>query len=172
VNRLFKALGFRDRVYRGSDFSVRVKPVFREVVSVIHTRQGTTLTLNGEMIGKKWEGIALLVPEEIDPGAVSSIVSDLELAFVAMGYGYVISRKAGTDIVPKNERQAAMAELNEMGYEIEVLPNGQIRQSWRSGAPRRDIETLRKQTPRMMVLLQNLHGTRQRLQVLAKSKEF
>ena len=172
MNRLFKALGFHDREYQATDFSVRVEPILREVVTVIRKRNGTAVNLSGERIGRKWDGIDVLIPQEIDAAEVPSIVSDLEMPFAAMGYRYVISRKAETDVVPENERQAAMAELNQMGYEINFLPDGKIRQSWREGAPRHDIETLRKQTPRMMMLLQSLHGTRQRLEVLAKSKDF
>ena len=100
------------------------------------------------------------------------LVRHLETAFEAMGYGYVIARKGGTDIVTETERKAAIAELNEMGYEIEILPNRQIRQRWRAGASCPDLATLRKQTPQMMALIQSLHGTRQRFEILAKSKEF
>jgi len=62
--------------------------------------------------------------------------------------------------------------LNEMGHEIEVLPDGKIRLTHRAGAPRRDIETIRKETPRMMALMQSVQGRRQRFEILAKSKEF
>lgn len=89
-----------------------------------------------------------------------------------MRYGYVIARKVGIDVVPKNEQREALAELREMGYEIEILPDNKIRQTPRAGAPRRDLETLRNQTPRMMSLIQSLHGTRQRFEILAKSKEY
>ena len=89
-----------------------------------------------------------------------------------MRYGYVIVRKAGIEVVPKTEQQEALAELREMGYEIEILPDNKIRQTRRAGAPRRDLETLRNQTPRMMSLIQSLHGTRQRFEILAKSKEY
>jgi len=89
-----------------------------------------------------------------------------------MGYGYVIARKAGIDIVLESEQKAAIAELREMGYEIERLPDGRIRQTWRAGAPRPDIETSRKTTPRVMSLIQSVHGTRQRFEILAKSKEY
>ena len=76
------------------------------------------------------------------------------------------------DIVPETERQSALAELREMGYEIEILPDGKIRHTRSAGAPRQNVETLRKQAPRMVSLIQSVHGTRQRLETLAKSKEF
>lgn len=172
MNWLLKVLGYRDREYRGDDFSVRIEPIFREVVTVIHNRQGKSLNLSGERIGKKWEGIEVHMPPDVDAAQIPQVVCDLEIAFQAMQYGYVIARKTATDTVPEEERQAAMAELNEMGYDIEISPDRRIRQTLRAGAPRRDKETLRKQVPRMMSLIQSLHGTRPRFEILAKSKEF
>jgi len=172
MNWLLKLLGYREREYFGDDFSVRIEQIFREVVSVIYTRQGKSLNLSGERIGKKWEGIHVYLPADVEAAHVAQIVRDLETAFGVLRYGYVISRKTGVDLVPETERQAAVAELREMGYEIEILPDGKIRQTRRAGAPRQDSETLRKQVPRMMSLIQSVHGTRRRFETLAKSKEF
>jgi hypothetical protein len=172
MNWLLKLLGYRDRDYRGDDFSLHIEPIMREGISVVYTRHGANFKLSGERIGGKWEGIEVLIPEEVESAQVPQIVRDLETAFEAIGYGYVIARKAGTDIVTETERKAAIAELNEMGYDIEILPNRQIRQTRKAGAPRHDIETLGKKTPRMMSLIQSLHGTRQRFEILARSKQF
>jgi hypothetical protein len=148
-------------------------PVFREVISIVYTYQGKTLNLSAERIGRKWEGIAVGIPTQaVDLEQVPRLVRDLERAFGEMGYGYVISRKAGIDVVSDAERQAAIGELNDMGYEIEAVPNGKIRQTRRPDAPPQDHESIRKATPRMMSLIQSLSGTRQRYEILAKSKEF
>ena len=90
-----------------------------------------------------------------------------------MQYDYVIARPLGVDVVPESERQAAIAELRDMGYEIEVSEDQkQIRQKKLPGAPPVDRETARKQIPRMVSLLQSVHGKRPRFETLAKSKEF
>jgi hypothetical protein len=172
LNWLLELLGYRGREYRGDDFSVRIEPIFREVVSVIYTRQGKGLQLGGERIGKKWEGIEVQLPRTLEDGQVAQVVRDLETAFARLRYGYVIARKTGVDTVPEPERHAALAELREMGYEVEILQGGKIRQTRRAGAPRQGVETLRKQAPRINSLIQSLRGTRQRLETLAKSKEF
>jgi hypothetical protein len=173
MNRFLKLLGYRNRrEYRGEDFRVSIEPVHREVISVIHTRQGITLSLSAERIGGKWEGIGVHIPQEVDAAQIPQLVTDLETAFQAMRYGYVIARKAGIEIVAQPEKQAAIAELRDMGYEIEILPDGKIRQTWRAGAPRQDRETLRRTAPRMVSLIQALHGKRQRFEILAKSKEY
>jgi len=172
MNWFLKLLGSRGREYRATDFFVRIEPVMREVVAVIHTRQGRSLRLNGERIGSKWEGIQVVIPQEVEASELPNIVNDLKAAFERMRYGYVIFRKTGSDLVPETERQAAIAELREMGYEIEVLPDRSIRQTWRADMTRQDPETIRKTGPRMMALLESVHGTRQRLEVLGKSKDF
>ena len=169
---LLKIFGYRAREFRGDDFSVRIKPVFREAVSVIYTREGKMLTFGGERIGRRWEGIALQLSPDLGDSELAQIVRDLETAFLALRYGYVIDRKIAVDTVPESERQAALAELREMGYEIEVLPDGKIRQTRRTDAARQNIETLRKQAGRMLSLMQAVHGKRARLETLAKSKDF
>jgi hypothetical protein len=173
MNWLLKLLRYRDREYRGEGFSVRIEPIMREVVSVIHVRQGARLNLSGERIGKKWEGIDVRIPEEVDAVRAYQVACDLEAAFRAMGYGYVIARLAGVEVVPEIEQQAAITELRGMGYEVEVSPDRRkIHQKRVAGAPRPDIETARKQAPRIMSLIQTIHGTRQLFEVLAKSKEY
>lgn len=172
MNWLLKLFQRRAREYRGRDFAVRIKSVFREAVSVIYTRQGKTLTFGGELIGRKWEGINVQLDANVDDSEAAQIVRDLEAALIALRYGYVIARKIAIDIVPESERQAARAALREMGYEIEVLPDGKIRQTRRQGVPRQDIETLRQQAPRMLSLMQSVHGQRPRFETLAKSKDF
>ena len=160
------------REYRGDNFSVQIEPNFREAIFVIYMRHGKSLRLDGEMIGRKWEAIDVRLPDTVEDAQVAQIVCDLEAALAALRIGYVIARKVGVDTVPEPEREAALAELREMGYDIEILPNGAIRQTKRPDAPRHDIETLRMQVPRMMSLIQSVHGRRQRVETLAKSKEF
>ena len=48
------------------------------------------------------------------------ITRDLEAAFQAMGYAYVIARLSSVDAVPETERQGAIAELREIG-QVRVL---------------------------------------------------
>jgi hypothetical protein len=172
MNWLTKMLGYRGRGYRGDDFSVRIEPIFRELISVIYSRQGKSLKFGGELIGKSWGGISVQLPVDLEDVKVAQIVRDLETAFGALRCGYVIARKAAVEVVPETERQSALAELREMGYEIEILPDGGIRQTRSAGAPRPDAEALRKQGPRMMSLIQSIHGTRHRFETLAKSKDF
>lgn len=173
MNWLAKLLGHRGREYRGGNFHLRIKSVFREIVSLVYTCEGTTLNLSGELIGRKWDGIEIHIPPEIEAGRAFGIAQDLATALQSMRYGYVISRLTGEDVVPETEREAAIIELGGMGYDIEVSADRKkIRQTKKPGTPRVEIETLRKRTPRMMALLQTVHGTRRRFEILAKSGDF
>lgn len=170
---LLKKLGYRDRQFRGSDFTVRIEPMGREAVYVIHTRQGTSLNFDGQRIGRKWEGIEVCIPHEVEAAPASQIVRDLEAAFQAMDYDYIIARLTEVETVLETERQAAIAELRQMGYELEISADRkQIRQKWIAGTPKPGLEAIRKTTPRYMALLQAVRGTRQRFEILARSKEF
>ena len=172
MNWLLKLLGYHDRGYAGGDFCVNIEPRQREGLSVIHLRDGNRTELKGEGTGKKWEGIAVSIPQELDSTRTAQLVSDLVTAFRSMGYEFEISRPSSIESVPEDERQAALAELREMGYEIEVSPDRkQIRQRRIPGVPRPDINAARTQAPRMIKLLQSVHGTRQRLEILAKSNK-
>jgi hypothetical protein len=103
MNWLLKKLGYRDRKYRAAGFSVTIEPVFREVVSVMHQRSGARIHLDGERLGRKSEGIAVHIPEDVDKARVAQITRDLQIAFQALDYGYVIARLAGIEIVSESD---------------------------------------------------------------------
>jgi hypothetical protein len=169
MNRLLKLLGYRDRDYYGGDFFVRIKRVGREGMEISHTRNGKRLDLKANYIEDK---IDVRVPHDLEKGQVSQLVIDLATAFRAMGYGYAISRLVGVEGVPEAERQAAVAELREMGYEIKVSEDRkQIRQKRIEGSTLPDRATALKQASRMIALMQSVHGTRYRTEVLARSED-
>lgn len=170
---LLRKLGYRDKEYRGTDFDVRVGTRQRELVSVSYTRDGVRLNLEGERIGERWQGIDVRIPQDVDGVLAKEVARDLAQAFQAMGYSFVISRLLGFEIVSESESQAAICELQDMGYEIEVSADkSRLRQKMRTGVPRPDFKTVREQAPRMMSLLQAIHGKRPRFEVLAKSPDI
>src|ERR1700730_921285 len=107
------------------------------------------------------------------PRRCPQTVRDLETAFGAMRYGYVISRTVRVDPVSEAEQEAAITELHEMGFEVERTrdPMG-IALIPRSGVPRPDTKTAKRTALRIMSLVQSLRGTRQQVELLAKSKGF
>jgi hypothetical protein len=91
VNRLLRLLGYRE--FRTGDFSVRFEPIMREVVSIFYKRQDSVLALDAEYIGKKWEALSVILPENLDAQQSPQLVHDLETALLKLGYGFVITRK-------------------------------------------------------------------------------
>ncbi len=173
LRRLFGDHDVEYGEYRGSDFSVRIKPGSRELVTVIHTREGTVLSLGGERIGKKWQGISVHIPQEVEAARASQIGRDLETAFRALRYGYEIAYLKRVETVPETEREAAIAELRAMGYQIEVSADRRkLSLKKLPDAMHINIEIARKQAPRMKSLLESVHGTRPQFEILAKSEEF
>ena len=183
MGRLFKfRTGQRDD-YRGDDFSLRIEQGFREIVTVVLARNGTTRRLEGERIGKRWQGIGIVLPPEVDATDVPQVVADLETGFRALRYSYVISRIVAVETVSEAEQQAAITELNEMGFDVE-RPEGTLHatkagHTWtrvdlipRSGNQRRDAKTAKELSPRIMRSVQSLGGRRPQMEVLAKSEDF
>jgi hypothetical protein len=167
LSKLFR----RDHAYHGNGFTVRIVPGQREIVSIIHERAGVELKLGGERVGKNWKSIDVRIPEEVEASRALQVARDLEAAFQAKGLGYVISRALGTEIVPEAEREAAMTELREMGFEARVSADGSAVNTTKiQGAPQRSAEEWRKFGPRMMTLVSAARGKRPRFEILAQSK--
>lgn len=159
----------RRREYRGQGFTVRIDPGFRELVTVVHTRAGTTRKLDGERIGKRWNGIALHLPRDIEAEAVPALVSDIAGGLAALRCGYVITRTVVTDRVSDAEQQAAIAELKRIGFDVQRSPD--LKQISLIPIPgvQRDVKWA---VGRTQSLVQTLSGSRPRTEVLAVSPDF
>ena len=161
--------GRRRRDYRGADFSVRIVYGFRELLTIVLTRPEKTWSFDAESIGKGWRGIGLNLPKDLAPTEVPQVVHDLETSFAAMGWGFVITRTVAVDAVSDAEQNAALAELNAMGFEVER--SADLRQVTLKPIPgvRRDAKSA---AVRMPTLIRALSGRRPRSEVLAVSKDF
>jgi hypothetical protein len=74
-----------------------------------------------------------------------------------MACGYIIARNAASGPTLEAEPQAAIAELKELGYEVELPPEGRIRPKKRNHSLLFDLEAFRKTAPREAVLIQLSH---------------
>jgi hypothetical protein len=166
-----------ERKFVGDSFSVSVVEVFRELVRVIYIRDGNITALDGEHISGSEPrnlhgGIAVRIPQSVVPDKVPEMVKDLCEGLNGLEYGYFIDRLTGFETVPDSERNAAIDEMREMGYEIEMLANGTIRQTPMPNVPRQDMETAKSQGVRMGALIESIRGKRPQFEVLARSKGY
>ena len=162
-----------NREFRGPDFLVRVIPGFREIVSILYSRGGDDLKLDGEYILVKGHaGIDVVITAAVERALATQVARDLESAFVGMGYGYVIRRDAGSDSVPEAKRWNALQELGELGITAQPSPEGKVTLSRSADAPQQDAEALRQRAARVPALLLDVYGVRERWEILAKSKDL
>ena len=170
-------MSYDDREFVGESFSVSIVPVFREVIRVIHSRDGSSLPLDGEHISSSVSvnqngGIGVRIPQSVEPARLSQIVRDLQHALAGLGYGYLIDRIAEIEIVPDDERKAALAEMRDMGYEIEILSDGSISRTRLQNMPQPDLETVKRQAVRMGMLIQSIHGKRAGIENMPGQRDF
>jgi hypothetical protein len=163
--------------YVANDFSVAIEQGFRELIRVVYQRAGSTLRLDGEHMsrlvpGQPTEGLYVQIPPSVAVEHLPQMIKDLEEALSALGYGYVIKRDTGIETVSETDRHRAIAELHEMGYQVEIMPDHSIQQTRLPGASMPDAEAIRKQLPRMMALIQTVHASLHRFEVLAKTEGF
>jgi hypothetical protein len=99
---LLEMLRYRRRTYIGEGFSVRIRSMVREGVSVSYKRQDMTLDIKGDRTGKNWEQLQLSIPEEIGRTKAIQIALDLETAFIEMNYQYAITQ--GLETLRKSKK--------------------------------------------------------------------
>jgi hypothetical protein len=139
----------------------------REVVDLEYRDGSRTLSVGGELTGPRWKQINILMSgNRWDQQALDGLAAALR----EHGYEYLIYTLGEEQTIPEAERDAALAELQSMGYQIEVSPDRKrIRQSLAKGANSPPRDEAKKTAPRMMKLIQTLRGTRRPMQVLRKS---
>jgi hypothetical protein len=114
--------------------------------------------------------ISVKVPRELPNEQIRDLVSNLSSGLKTLRYEYLIYRKGGPQTVPEEERNAAIAELRQMGFEIlESSGPGKIGRAVTHNWER----TSRKEGKARLSLVQSLmakaSGVRENIEVLARS---
>lgn len=173
MNWLKKFFREKGRRYQGDGFSVQANHTVREGMRITYASGDEAIQCSGELIGKRWRSIAVRIPQTVEREKAQTMAQQIAEALKDWGYlGYVIDRVAAVEIVPEEERKAALAKLDEMGFEIEVLPNGAVRQRLKSGASRPSREQAANLGLQMFPLVRAAYGKRPRIETLAKSDEL
>ena len=151
-----------------NEFSIAISRLGPEDAIVTRKRENRKQEFAAEITGKRQ--IDVHIPSELDVAEVHSAVADLVQGFQKLGYEYLIYKKGEREPIPESEREAAISELNKMGFEvqrtegrIEVRRASQLRGA-ASSQPEANITT-----PEWIRLLGKAKGVRERIEVLAKS---
>jgi hypothetical protein len=85
-------------------------------------------------------------------------------------YQFVVYQRGETQTVPEAERIAAVSELQQMGYAINLSADRQtVRPTRIPGFSPPSLEEAKEQAPRMMKLIETARGVRSSMEILAKS---
>lgn len=158
----------RRKATHADGYSVEVKGVAREAVSIIYRDGSKATDLSGELCGPRWQQISARVPDEMPADEISQIVPRVAAGLRALEFGFEIVRYDAPVPIPESERDAARQELRAMGFEPEIQPGGSIR----FGAPVHrpgSKEEAKEQALRMSRAVQSLAKTRRPRIVLARS---
>jgi hypothetical protein len=114
--------------------------------------------------------IAVRVPEDMVDCEVRRIVSDIALGLKELHYEFVVYRRRKPDIIPDEERNEAIAELHQMGFDIDRSPEQElvvraVSHGWRrtSGREAKAIFS------RTQALIMKARGFRENLEILARN---
>jgi hypothetical protein len=121
-------------------------------------------------VGKRWNQINLVVPPNLPDGDAAHVLENLCASLTRLKYEFVVARVGQPLPVPEQERQAAAAELREMGMEPEVAAdqstvNLKKIPGWK---PPTSFDT-KAQARSMMRAVASVRGKRAPIEVLAKS---
>ncbi|HEV2490199.1 MAG TPA: hypothetical protein VGT03_10355 [Candidatus Acidoferrales bacterium] len=161
------------RTPRAADFpgfSLRIQRGTRKMMSVIYESNGHSTTFEGTLTGPGWKQIELLIPADFHANHLDRVVADLAKGIGELGYEYRILRRGDAEVIPESERKSALAELRKMGWEPEVsADHSQVELKHTDGSREPSPQDALAQSERMARLVAALHGTRYKLEELARS---
>ncbi len=154
-------------------FSVNISTLGREEAYVIYRSNDRQLEFAAQIgSGKRFftPRISVRVPKEMPDGDVREVIPNLALALAKLHYEYFVFRKDEPQTIPEAEREAAIAELREMGCEIkEMIGQGPMQRAVVNNWPRFSEEQVKTAIPRVQDLTNQARGVRESIEVLARS---
>lgn len=151
-----------------SDFAVTVSKTGHEQALISYRRKDRSLIFDAEVTGPKQ--VDIYIPEELPIDDIEHIVSNLELALQKMRYEYLIYKTGKAEAVSKEEREAAIAELRQKGFEVRATAQGmEIMQAASPNRQKMSRAGAKAVTPGLLRLLNRAQGKRASIQILARS---
>jgi hypothetical protein len=145
-------------------FSVRVRRVGREA-AVVTLQEATGRSDFDADIGRRQVDVRM--PSGLSEDSVADVVAKLSQALRSLSFEYLLYRIGESEIISEQERNAAISELRSMGFDVQVMPNGQVRLKGASGEP--FAGPAKPNVPRWMHLMRAASGRIPKYTVLARS---
>jgi hypothetical protein len=156
-------------------FSVAISKVSHDFGRIIYRDGSKTLEFDAQ-IGRGSSffvaRIRVCVPKELSNEDVSDVVPKLALGLTRLHRQYLIYRPGEPQEIPKEERDAAIAELQRMGFEFDsAAAQGQVQRAltrdWRLPSGKQAKVAI----PKLLSLMTKARGIRETHEVLASSNE-
>ena len=114
--------------------------------------------------------IYVRVPGELPDEDAHKIVPNVASGLTVLHYDYLIFRNSETPTIPDEEREAAIAELHQMGVEVEgTVGNGQVSRAVIHNLRESSTEQTKATIAKVQSLMGKASGLRESIQVLARS---
>jgi hypothetical protein len=155
-------------------FSVSISRIGREETRVTYRDQDRCIEFDAETKrGRSFfvPEIRVQVPLRMPEQDVCTVVPNLVRGLADLHYQYLIYRKREPQVVPEEERVAAVEELRRMGVEIQSSQHlGKIQRAvvadWRKTVGNQAKVML----PKLLALMSTATGFRENIEVLAQGK--
>ena|SRR5215469_18036785 len=155
-------------------FSVSISKVGQEEMYVNYRDQRRNVEFNAlTKRGKSFftPEIQVAIPNDMSLEEIREIVPKLAQGLMKIHYEYLIYRRLEPLIIPEGERNAAIAELRQMGIEVpESRSEGEVHRAlvldWRTTAAKGAEAVM----PQILDLMSKARGLRENIEVLARSK--
>lgn len=168
---VLRALRRPSSVARFPSFTLAINQVGPEDVFVTYSVGGIQMAFGATLGRGPRSGhrqISVQIPREIDNERVKRVVRDLALGLAKLRYDYLIFRKREPRQVTEEERDAAMGQLRQIGFDTEALI-GQESQIVRLVAPKGLVIPARElamSLPQIQSLISKARGEEERIEVL------
>lgn len=154
-------------------FSVAVSKVGRTEAYVTYRAENTVIEFCAEVgTGKKFfaRRISIRIPEEMANEKLCNIVPNLTHGLAKLHYQYLIYRRTGSQTIPEEERDAAILELRQMGFELTgPAGNGRIQRAVSNDWRRASGAEAQAKLSKVQELMHKARGAREKIEVLASS---
>ncbi len=151
------------------NFRFKINTVGREEAYLNYRDDNRSVEFSAQM--GRGRCISIKVPKEISEAEARDITANLVLGLTSLRYRYTIFRPGEPEPIPEERREAAIAELRQLGFEVEPSQGSVSRAVTRNfqPVPGKDVRGL---LARVQELIPQTRPTREPIVILARSENL